>query len=458
MKQSLSNCRWPGPAGTGSPGQLSGLAKGYIALVAVLGAALLAFVPGELRLPSDRRGLITLVFAVIIAAVCQLQKAEGKTARTSYDLGLAAFSFALLALGLGSAIFVALFACLVDWIWHRYPWHIQTFNTFSLIVGLSAAAATYGAILGESEQASAQGALALAAATACFVVLNHLMVGLAVSLGKKEPLAKSGVFARSGLLIDAGLFITGAAAALLWLTSPHASLVMLVPLYAFWLVLKIPSLEGQATTDVKTGLYNARYFQEALNKELSRANRTARPVTVIIGDLDLLRNINNTYGHLAGDQVLYGVAQMLKEEFRDYDVVARVGGEEFCVLLPETRAADAARRVERLRQKIQAARFPVDTSPDPIRVSMSFGIAERLRPGEDAKSLLHRADLALYKAKLAGRNRIRIASQDKSDRRSIARAPYAADTDPATERFSPREWPESVQSSPRRTKLRAAGR
>lgn len=403
--------------------QLSSLAKAYIALVVVVGVTLLSFIPGGLTLPAHKAGLVTLAIATVIAAVCQLHRVEGKTAYTSYNLGLAAFGFALVALGPAPAIFVALVACLADWIWHRYPWYIQTFNVFSLIVTLSTSARLFHTILGQGQLASARGTLALAAGTVCFVVLNHLLVGLVVLLARKESLAKSGAFATSGLLIDTGLFVTGAAAALLWLTNPYLSVLLVIPLYSFWLVLKIPSLECQATTDAKTGLYNARYFHQALGGELSRASRFARPVTVLIGDLDLLRNINNTYGHLAGDQVLCGVAQLLKEEFRDYDVVARVGGEEFGILLPETGAADAAKRVERLRQKIQAARFEVDTSPEPIRVTMSFGIAERSRPDERAKALLHRADLALYRAKLAGRNRIRIAPPGESDEATFAQTP-----------------------------------
>ena len=116
-----------------------------------------------------------------------------------------------------------------------------------------------------------------------------------------------------------------------------------------------------------------------------------------MADLDYMRNVNNTYGHLAGDVVLTGVAALLRRSVREYDVVARFGGEEFAFLL------------------LEAAAFPVSTSSTPLKVTMSFGIAGRQRTGQSAEEILQHADQALYQAKRAGRNQVCLFAEPEQD-------------------------------------------
>jgi diguanylate cyclase (GGDEF)-like protein len=157
--------------------------------------------------------------------------------------------------------------------------------------------------------------------------------------------------------------------------------------------------------DSKTGLFNHTYFRKQLDSELARSNRFDRPLAVIIADLDLLRNINNTYGHLAGDEVLIGVANAMKQSVREYDVVSRFGGEEFAILLPETTLVQAYEKAEFFRKKIEEMEFTVPTSSTPIRATMSFGVAHRESFRQTSTEIVHNADLALYNSKLSGRNR-----------------------------------------------------
>jgi len=131
-------------------------------------------------------------------------------------------------------------------------------------------------------------------------------------------------------------------------------------------------LERQTEIDSKTGLFNHDYFKKQLDNELARANRFDRPLSVIFSDLDLLRNINNTYGHIAGDEILIGVAKALKDSVREYDIVCRFGGEEFAILLPEASLAQAYERAELLRKAIENLEFTVPTSMTPIRATMSL--------------------------------------------------------------------------------------
>jgi len=176
--------------------------------------------------------------------------------------------------------------------------------------------------------------------------------------------------------------------------------------------MRVPSLERKTVIDQKTGLFNHAYFMEQLDTELNRANRYDRPLTIIMADLDLLRNINNTYGHLAGDEVLLGIANILRESVREYDVVARFGGEEFSIMMPETTLALGHERAEFIRHAIEQADFPISTSVDPIKVTISLGVSSREEFAQTAQEIIHNADAALYHSKLNGRNRAYAISKE----------------------------------------------
>src|SRR5205085_3337223 len=107
--------------------------------------------------------------------------------------------------------------------------------------------------------------------------------------------------------------------------------------------------EAEARLDPKTGLFNARHLEFALADEMDRARRFGRPLSVLVADLDLLRNVNNTYGHLAGDAVLTTIGKIFRSHLRSYDVATRFGGEEFAILLPETGEESALAIAERIR-------------------------------------------------------------------------------------------------------------
>src|SRR5438045_1468325 len=128
--------------------------------------------------------------------------------------------------------------------------------------------------------------------------------------------------------------------------------------------------------------------------------------------LDLPRYINNSYGHLAGDAVLKGIAEVFRAQLRHYDVPARFGGEEFSILLPETPPEQALEIAERIRRAVAERAFDVETSSEPIRVTVSIGVAGFPKDATDANELIHQADLAVYRAKLQGRNRILGASSE----------------------------------------------
>ena len=129
-------------------------------------------------------------------------------------------------------------------------------------------------------------------------------------------------------------------------------------------------------------------------------------------DLDLLREINNTYGHLAGDAVICAVADVFRSQLRHYDVAARFGGEEFSILLPETPVEKALEIAERIRHAVAHRYVDVSTSSEPINATVSIGIASFPSDGADQNALVHQAYLAVYRAKLQGRNRVQAASAE----------------------------------------------
>ncbi len=160
----------------------------------------------------------------------------------------------------------------------------------------------------------------------------------------------------------------------------------------------------EAMTDPLTGLANRRRFLDQLAAEAKRRSRSGRPVALIAADLDDFKLVNDQHGHQSGDEVLRAFAEVLRMTLREIDVPARIGGEEFAILLPETDAAGAAVVAARLRERVAALRIEV---PDGGRLSVtaSFGVAS-CPPVERAEDLSAAADEALYEAKSGGKNRV----------------------------------------------------
>lgn len=338
-----------------------------------------------------------------VAAIAQVYKVEGATHKSSYNLGWVVYGLAFVFLGGPATLFIILVAHLIDWAWHKYPWYIQMFNMATFTIAVSATTWIYNYIQPAQLSSGILSTLAILVALTVFTLLNHLLIGMVIWFARGQNFTQSGIFGLLTVMIDFTLLGLGIVAALIWTINPSAVLLVIIPLYLIYMTLQVPSLQRQTKIDPKTKLYNARYFADTLEKEYDRALRYDRPLTVVIGDLDLLRNINNTYGHLAGDVVLVGVAEILQNNFRGYDLVARFGGEEFAIMMPETTPEEALPRVEAVRQAIAAAEFEVSTSVTPIKATVSFGIAARNGQGS-AEEIVHDADVTLYRSKLMGRN------------------------------------------------------
>jgi diguanylate cyclase len=164
----------------------------------------------------------------------------------------------------------------------------------------------------------------------------------------------------------------------------------------------------QVTTDALTGLANRRGFEAALHEACDQATKNLGELTLILLDIDHFKNVNDTYGHLVGDKVIRNVGTLLSENIKGKDTVARLGGEEFAVLLPDTTLTNAARVAEALRAAIERSRLRrSDTGEAVGLVTVSMGVTV-FHPNDSYEDFFGRADQALYTAKREGRNRVSI--------------------------------------------------
>jgi diguanylate cyclase (GGDEF)-like protein len=174
---------------------------------------------------------------------------------------------------------------------------------------------------------------------------------------------------------------------------------------------EIDFLREQTTLDSLTSISNYKGFHECLSREMGRSYRYKSPLSLIFSDIDHFKNVNDTFGHLAGDRALKAVAVCLKRELRQSDYLARYGGEEFALILTETEIGKAFLVAERIREKIASQKIVYKN--ETISLTMSFGVAplhldKRLSP----EGLIKLADDALYRAKRLGRNRCCVAGMD----------------------------------------------
>lgn len=163
----------------------------------------------------------------------------------------------------------------------------------------------------------------------------------------------------------------------------------------------------QANRDALTGLFNRRYLDATILRELARSQRESQPLSLLIMDIDHFKQVNDRHGHQAGDEVLRQVAQALAAGARQSDVVCRYGGEEYLVLLPNVTCHTAQVRAEAYRAAVQA--LPIPFGPEILHVTISIGVATFPQHGQTAQALIQQADAALYQAKQLGRNRVVVA-------------------------------------------------
>jgi diguanylate cyclase (GGDEF)-like protein len=175
-----------------------------------------------------------------------------------------------------------------------------------------------------------------------------------------------------------------------------------------------------AFTDYLTGLKTRGYFEQQLELELKRSERKKNPFSLLMIDIDFFKNLNDTYGHHVGDQVLRDISSILIKDMREVDTVARYGGEEFVLILPETNGPGARLVAERLRRAVEKAKFFAGSPSAVERLTISVGIAVFDQDAQFRGELVEAADAALYAAKARGRNRVFLYSELAAEKRRIS--------------------------------------
>lgn len=303
----------------------------------------------------------------------------------------------------------------------RRPLYRYTFGTAGIL--LAALASLWIIRVSGVDVTAAFGAreaLVLALAGMTYFLVNAIAIGGVIALSTPQPTWTAVAGTRRDNAMAALTVCLGALAAI---AIAHAWLapLFLVPLLCAldWGALQIENLRGDARTDHKTQLLNSRGWHEQAGREIARARRQHSMLAVAVLDLDYFKQVNDTWGHPAGDAVLRAVGAVLRETTRKGDVVGRFGGEEFVLLLPDTDAAQATVVAERVRMGVAAMNVAAtDKRGQPVLITgrtTSIGVAAGPGSTAELETLLRWADAAVYEAKSGGRDQVRLAEPPTSD-------------------------------------------
>ncbi len=292
--------------------------KSWLYLVSVMLAAIMVM-GATFALPApDSSQWLPLIVLTLLAATCQFWETQAP-GNQSYYPHLIFFAAGLFLLSPAFFVLLIIIPHLTEWALKRFQrqpslrqWYIHPFNIATHIIAGSLAQLLL-ALTAARYATTFPGAMLLAGlALLIYVISNDLLIGQALVLARRISWQESGILAFENIATDLVMLLLGYIMYLMWQLNGWLVLPALTPLLLISRALKVPALEKKAQTDAKTGLLNATYWRQRFNEELTWAKHFHHALSIIMVDLDGLRNINNQYGHLAGDTVLIGIAQILK--------------------------------------------------------------------------------------------------------------------------------------------------
>ncbi|GAA4531385.1 GGDEF domain-containing protein [Amycolatopsis samaneae] len=253
----------------------------------------------------------------------------------------------------------------------------------------------------------ARGLFALVLVVAAYFVVNTAIAAVQVAFWGVDRSPRNVVGTVSDNVLELATLCLGALTALLFTSHPWLVALIFVPLYALHRSTLVRQFETAATIDAKTGLLNAASWHALAGAEFDRARRQGTALGVLMIDIDHFRRVNNTWGHLAGDDALRAVGDALRAVVRGNDLCGRFGGEEFVVVLPGSGPEVVLAVAERVRARIAETHVVSAAAPGPFGVTASVGVASWPGTATTLEELLLAADSALYAAKEGGRNQVR---------------------------------------------------
>ena len=370
----------------------------YLSIVAATAAAAITSTASEANVHWT-------YFAVILAGGALAQVfATQMPGNQVFHTGIAFSVAAALVLPPELVVVVCVAQHLPEWLRQRYPWFIESFNIANVVLSGLAAWSVRAAVehngMGMGASASTSSVAVAAAAAATFVLVNHTLLARMLRLARGHDLSASELFSLDGLIADGVVAAVGVGVAFTLLHSWALVVVVALPLVLIQRALALPTLREQAFSDHKTGLLNSRGIDQPARNEFARARRIGRPLSVLLCDVDDLREINNSFGHLEGDGALATVAAAFRNELREYDLCARFGGDEFLIVLPETGEEEAVAVARRIQAWL--SEHPLPTRDGKLAVRISIGTASLGEGEAQIGEVIARADAAMYEEKRAG--------------------------------------------------------
>jgi diguanylate cyclase (GGDEF)-like protein len=388
----------------------------YVLAVLACDLALIGWELARTPLRMDNAALFAALLAAAVICIEAIRRL-GQPSGVSRDL-LSAWWLPIALLL--PPVYALLAPCVIGLVLYlrarRIPLYRRVFSSAALGLAGAAASATFHLAVPDAIRVSLNGShtwltrptvvLTAIGCAVLFAVLNTGIIAVAAHLAEPDTPLRQLLWDRERLLLDLTETCIGILVAVTCALSFVLLLVALPPVILLQRSLMHQQLAAAARTDPKTGLLNATAWQREADAAVARAQAAGAPLALLLVDVDHFKRVNDSHGHLIGDDVLRALATELRQQVRESDVVGRFGGEEFTVLLPRTDAEGACRIAERLRSS--AGLLSVAAAEASISVTVSIGVAVLGQHGSDLFELLAAADLALYRAKDDGRNLVRL--------------------------------------------------
>jgi diguanylate cyclase (GGDEF)-like protein len=399
--------------------QIPGLIRAYVAAVPLVAFGLMCFTASQTtwRLDDLLKFLLLLTCGLAsVAATPRSAYVQGGITRdfiTVWVLPVAVLLPPVYALVMPAPLYVlTLFRV------HRGVIHRKVFTASAIALAYGSASVVFHSFPSSfAGGAIGTGTHALTWAVAVMVCEqigrrgHQVFITGAIKLSNPTVKLARAEWSREAVVADFAEFDLGVIVTLVVAVNPILS-ILAVPttILARRFMMHGPLLE-QTRIDTKTGLLNAATWEREATSEVARAVRLSAPLAVALVDIDHFKRVNDTYGHLVGDRVLRAVVDALRSQLRAYDLAGRFGGEEFIILLPQAKEADARAVAERLRQYVASLEIPIDDEPDCgifVRLTISVGVASLDGEDRELTDLMAAADAAMYYAKETGRNKTHV--------------------------------------------------